>query len=45
MSKTAALGFTPSTGLFARLMARIDSLLMASARIANRNGDLPRFGL
>jgi hypothetical protein len=26
-------------------MASIDRLLMASARISARNGDLPRFGL
>ncbi|MGL3110782.1 hypothetical protein [Bradyrhizobium sp. BR 1432] len=35
----------PSSSLFARLMAAIDSLLMASAEISNHNGDLPRFGL
>ena len=45
MSKTASIGFVPSSTLFARLMASIDRLLTASARIANRNGDLPRFGL
>lgn len=45
MSKTACIGFAPSNGLFARLMASIDRLLMASARISARNGDLPRFGL
>jgi hypothetical protein len=45
MSKTASIDFTPSNGLFARLMASIDRLLMASARISARNGDLPRFGL
>ena len=45
MSKTAAIGFVPSTSLFARLMTTIDRLLMASARIAIRNGDLPPFGL
>jgi hypothetical protein len=45
MSKTASLGLTPSTTIFGRLMANIDRLLMASARIANRNGDLPYFGL
>jgi hypothetical protein len=37
--------FAPSTGLFARLMAAIDRLLMASAEIAIRNGDLPYPGL
>jgi hypothetical protein len=45
MSKTASLGFAPSTTLFGRLLAAIDRALMASARIAARNGDLPRFGL
>jgi hypothetical protein len=45
MSKTASLGLVPSTTLFGRLMANIDRLLMASARISNRNGDLPHFGL
>jgi hypothetical protein len=45
MSKTASFGLTPSTTLFGRLMAAIDRLLMASARIAIRNGDLPYFGL
>ncbi len=45
MSKTSSLGFAPSNGLLARLMASIDRALMASARIAARNGDLPYFGL
>ena len=45
MSKTVSLGFAPSTGLFGRLMASIDRLLMTSARAAVRNGDLPPFGL
>ncbi|MCK1383041.1 hypothetical protein [Bradyrhizobium sp. 21] len=45
MSKSAALALAPSSSLFARLMATIDRLLMASAEISNRNGDLPRFGL
>ena len=45
MSKTASIGFLPSTGMFGRLMASIDRLLTASARIAVRNGDLPYFGL
>jgi hypothetical protein len=45
MSKTASIGFAPSNSLFSRLMASIDRLLMASARIAVRNGDLPYFGL
>lgn len=45
MSKAASITLAPSNSLFARLMASIDRLLMASARIANRNGDLPYFGL
>jgi hypothetical protein len=45
MSKTAAVTFAPSTGIFARLMGAIDRLLASSARIAVRNGDLPYFGL
>lgn len=45
MSKTASIGLVPQNSLFARLMATVDRLLMASARIAIRNGDLPRFGL
>jgi hypothetical protein len=45
MSKTASLGLAPSTTLFGRLMAAIDRLLTANARIAIRNGDLPYFGL
>jgi hypothetical protein len=45
MSKTAAATFAPSTGIWSRLMASIDRLLAASARIAVRNGDLPYFGL
>jgi hypothetical protein len=45
MSKTASLGFAPSATLFARLLSAIDRVLMANARIAVRNGDLPYFGL
>lgn len=45
MSKTAPISLLPSSTLFGRLMAAVDGLLMASARIAIRNGDLPRFGL
>jgi hypothetical protein len=45
MSGTATLGVVPSTTLFGRLMATLDRLLMASAAIAIRNGDLPYFGL
>lgn len=45
MSKTAAVALAPSSSLFARLLATIDRLLMASAQISIRNGDQPRFGL
>ncbi len=45
MSKTASFALQPSGSLFGRLLAMIDRLLMASAEISNRNGDLPRFGL
>jgi hypothetical protein len=45
MSKTASFGLAPSATLFGRLMATIDRLLMASAAISIRNGDLPYFGL
>jgi hypothetical protein len=45
MSKTASVTLVPSAGIFSRLMTSIDRLLMASARIAIRNGDLPYFGL
>ena len=45
MSKTASIALAPSSSLFGRLMATIDRLLMASARISIRNGDLPHFGL
>jgi hypothetical protein len=45
MSKTASLRLAPSPSLFGRLMATIDRVLMAHARIAIRNGDLPYFGL
>jgi hypothetical protein len=45
MSKTATATFAPSTGIFTRLLASIDRLLAASARISVRNGDLPYFGL
>jgi hypothetical protein len=45
MSKSASIALTPSNTLFGRLLALIDRLLMKSAEISNRNGDLPRFGL
>jgi hypothetical protein len=45
MSKIASFNFAPSATLFGRFMATIDRLLMASAGIAIRNGDLPYPGL
>ncbi|MET0222135.1 MAG: hypothetical protein ABW213_15900 [Tardiphaga sp.] len=45
MSKTASLGLSASTSIFTRLLATVDRWLMANARIAVRNGDLPHFGL
>jgi hypothetical protein len=45
MSDAASTHFTPHTSLLSRLMAVIDRLLMASARIAARNGDQPYPGL
>jgi hypothetical protein len=45
MSKTAAIDFVPSTGLFGRFVALIDRLLMTSARASARHGELPYFGL
>ena len=45
MSKTAIVALSPRPTLFGRFLAAIDQLLMASARIAVRNGDVPHFGL
>jgi hypothetical protein len=45
MPETATIALPSSETLFGRFMALIDRALMAHARIANRNGDLPRFGL
>ena len=45
MSKIASIGLMPSSTLLGRLMASMDRLLMASSRIAIRNGDLPYSGL
>jgi len=45
MSKTAAITCVPSPTLFGRLLATIDRLLMRSAQIAIRNGDVPHLGL
>ncbi|MBR0800550.1 hypothetical protein JQ615_34825 [Bradyrhizobium jicamae] len=44
MSKTTTIALAPSATLFARLLATVDRLLMKSAEISNRNGDLPRPG-
>jgi hypothetical protein len=45
MSKTASFHAVPATSPFDRLLATIDRWLMASARIAIRNGDLPYPGM
>ena len=45
MSKTAFADFSASTSIFARLLGLVDELLMKSAKISQRNGDLPYFGL
>jgi hypothetical protein len=45
MSRTASFRVSSSANLFNRMMVSIDRLLMAHARIAIRNGDLPYFGL
>ncbi len=45
MSKTASLGCASSNGILRQLVAFIDRILMKSAQISARNGDLPRFGL
>ncbi|HEX7960125.1 MAG TPA: hypothetical protein VF493_09415 [Terriglobales bacterium] len=45
MSKTALVGVASSTGILRHLLAFVDDLLMKSAQISIRNGDLPRFGL
>jgi hypothetical protein len=45
MSKTASIGFFSSNGVFRQLLAFVDNFLMKSARRAEKNGDLPRFGL
>jgi hypothetical protein len=44
MSDTS-IRLTRSAGFFGRIMAVIDRALMANARLAARNGDLPYFGL
>ena len=46
MSRTATAPFrAPDTGLFERLFATIDRLLLAYAEMTIRNGDIPRHGV
>ena len=45
MAKTVALPLVQPVSLFGRLLAALDRVLMTSSRAANRNGDLPYFGL
>jgi hypothetical protein len=45
MSKTVAIALPAQTTLLGRLLALIDSALMASARAAIRNGEPSYFGL
>jgi hypothetical protein len=45
MSRTAFPTAGASDHFWTRLIAFIDRALMGSARIAQRNGDLPHFGL
>lgn len=46
MSRTASAAFhAPSSGLFSRLLATVDRLLLAYAEMAIRNGDIPRHGV
>jgi hypothetical protein len=46
MSGTASTALrAPSAGLFNRLFATIDRLLLAYAEMAIRNGDIPRHGV
>jgi hypothetical protein len=45
MSKTTVVTMLPAPTLFGRLLNVVDRALMASARVAIRNGDMPHFGL
>jgi hypothetical protein len=45
MSKAAVVDFSESTSIFSRLFSLVDGLLMKSAKISQKNGDLPYFGL
>jgi hypothetical protein len=42
MSAAASLALAPSNGLFSRLVATVDRLLMTYAEITIRNGDISR---
>jgi hypothetical protein len=45
MPKTATISLAASDTLFARLVAKLDALLMAWAESNIRNGDVPYIGL
>jgi hypothetical protein len=45
MSETATIALPAADTLFARLVAKIDGLLMAWAESNIRNGDVPYIGL
>jgi len=45
MPNTASIQLAPTNGLFSRFLASVDRLLLISANVAVRNGDLPYFGL
>jgi hypothetical protein len=45
MSKTATVSLPASDTLFSRLLAKIDTFLMAWAESNIRNGDVPYIGL
>ncbi len=45
MSNNAAIKIAAPASIFDRLVALIEKWVSTSARIANRNGDLPYFGL
>jgi hypothetical protein len=45
MSETTSLALSSPATWFGRVLAVIDHILMTNAHIANRNGDLPYFGL
>jgi hypothetical protein len=44
-SPASAALYTLSNGLFGRLFAAVDRLLLAYAEMAIRNGDIPRHGI